>query len=210
MGKVELLVRPLAAWPGPQTPANRRDNGGRFLKVTPGAALDSLREELGHIRAKDCRIQLDVRDREITRYGELRADARPSSPGVVVYATHPRQGDIRFANDTFARWHHNVRAIAMTLEALRGIARWGAVRDEQQFAGFRALPGATALTMGVSAATAVLEAESGLTAPSVVTAEWLREAIRRARAATHPDAKGGDRVRWDQVEQAARVLGGGD
>lgn len=155
MSRVELPVHPMREWPGPPTPDYMRQYG-RFAKLTPGVALHSLREELGRINAKDCRIQIDVRDRDITRFGELRADARPGSPGVVVYATHPKQGDLRFACDTYRTWYHNVRAIAMTLEALRGIARWGAVRDEQQFAGFKALPGATALTMGTSAAKAVL------------------------------------------------------
>ena len=140
-------------------------------------------------------------------FGELRADAKPTSPGIVVYATHPRQGDLRFACDTYQRWWHNVRAVAKTLEALRGIARWGAVRDEQQFAGFRALPGATTLTMGVSAATKIIETESGTAAPNPVTAEWVREAGRRAKASTHPDVTK-DRVRWDAVESALRVLGG--
>jgi len=203
-----LLVRPLEVWPGPKTPEVMQRPVGAFFKLTPGAALDALRDELGRMRATDCCIQIAVRDRDISRFGELRADARPSHPGVVVFATHPRQGDLRFACDTYNRWWVNVRAVAMTLEALRGIARWGAVRDEQQFAGFRALPGATALTMGVAAATQILATESGLPLPNPVSAEWIREAGRRARAATHPDiAK--DRPRWDAVESALRVLGGG-
>jgi hypothetical protein len=175
--------------------------------VRPGGALDRLRTELARLGAKDCCIQVAVRDREITRYGELRADARPSRPGVVVYATHPKQGDLRFACDTYRTWFHNVNAIAMTLEALRGIARWGAVRDEQQFAGFKALPGSTALTMGTTAAKQILEEESGLPAPMPLTVDWLREASRRARAKAHPDVSG-DRARWDAVESAVRVLGG--
>lgn len=207
MSRVEILVRPLTSWPGPPTPHHARNAGWMFKKVTAGSALDSLRAELGHIHAKDCRIQIDVRERDITRFGELRADAKPASPGVVVYATHPRQGDVRFANDTYQKWWHNVRGIAMTLEALRGIARWGAVRDEQQFAGFRALPGATVLTMGVSAATSIIATESGMAAPDPVTVEWLREAGRRAKAATHPDVTH-SRERWDAVESALRVLGG--
>ncbi len=206
--RVELPVKSMGAWPGVPTPHDARSTGGAaWVKLTPGAALDSLRYELGFLRARDCCIQIDVRDRDITRFGELRADAKPTSPGIVVYATHPRQGDLRFACDTYRRWWHNVRAVAMTLEALRGIARWGAVRDEQQFAGFRALPGATSLTMGVSAATKIIETESGTSAPNPVTAEWVRDAGRRAKAATHPDVIK-SRVRWDAVESALRVLGG--
>lgn len=206
--RVELPVKALNTWPGPPTPHDARSLGGSgWSKLTAGAALDSLRRELGFLRARDCCIQIDVRERDITRFGELRADARPTSPGIVVYATHPRQGDLRFACDTYRLWWHNVRAVAMTLEALRGIARWGAVRDEQQFAGFRALPGATTLTMGVSAATKIIESESGTVAPNPVTMEWVRDAGRRAKAATHPDVTK-DRVRWDAVESALRVLGG--
>ena len=206
--RLELLVKPLTAWPGPQTPQSARSRGGSgWAKLTPGAALESLRRELGFLCARDCCIQVDVRDRDITRYGELRASANPTSPGVVIYATHPRQGDLRFACDTYRAWWHNVRAVAMTLAALRGIARWGAVRDEQQFAGFRALPGATVLTMGTSAATKIVETESGSVAPSPMTVEWLLDAARRAKAATHPDVLH-NRERWDAVESALRVLGG--
>ena len=208
MSRVELPVKPLTTWPGPQTPNNARSWGGAgWAKLTPGSALDGLRTELGRLNARDCCIQIDVRERDITRFGELRAEAKPTSPGIVIYATHPRQGDLRFACDTYHKWWHNVRAVAMTLEALRGIARWGAVRDEQQFAGFRALPGATTLTMGTGAATKIIESESGMTAPSPVTMEWVRDAGRRAKAATHPDMSH-DRVRWDAVESALRVLGG--
>ncbi len=208
MSRVPLPVRAMRAWPGPRTPDDARQWGGTMGKTTPGAALDRLRAELYRIGARDCCIEIAVSERNITRYGELRADARPAGPGVVVYATHPRQGDLRFACDTYRLWHRNVNAIALTLEALRGIARWGAVRDEQQFAGFRALPGATALTMGTSAATRILSEASGLTAPSPVTVDWLREARRRAMTKLHPDVSG-DRAAWDELEAAIRVLGGG-
>lgn len=207
MSRVELPIRSLTTWPGPETPDSARNFGGNMRKTTPGAAMDRLRTELERMHAWDCCIQINVRERDITRFGELRANARPYSPGVVIYATHPRQGDLRFACDTYRQWHHNVNAIAMTLEALRGIARWGAVRDEQQFAGFRALPGATSLTMGTSAAIKIIESESDMIAPKPMTVDWLKDAGRRARAATHPDVTM-DRVRWDAVESALRVLGG--
>lgn len=207
MSRLELPVKPLTTWPGPETPDAARSWGGAMQKTTPGSALDRLRTELVRMGATDCCIQIAVRDRDITRFGELRANAVPYQPGVVVYATHPRQGDLLFACDTYRKWHHNVNAIAMTLEALRGIARWGAVRDEQQFAGFKALPGATALTMGVTAATKILAEESGMVAPNPLTVDWLRDASRRAKAKAHPDVIG-DRARWDLVESAVRVLGG--
>jgi hypothetical protein len=35
----------------------------------------------------------------------------------------------------------------------------------------------------------------------------LKAAFRAAAKKTHPDAPGGDRFRWDQVDKAARLLG---
>ena len=35
----------------------------------------------------------------------------------------------------------------------------------------------------------------------------LERVLRAARGKAHPDRTGGDRARWDQVEQAARKLG---
>jgi hypothetical protein len=37
--------------------------------------------------------------------------------------------------------------------------------------------------------------------------EGQRHLLRRARAATHPDHRGGDQTEWDRVEDAARLLG---
>jgi hypothetical protein len=57
-------------------------------------------------------------------------------------------------------------------------------------------------------AIAVLERAAGDEAGSgVADEEALGRLFRRARAASHPDRFDGDRVRWDEVEQAGRVLG---
>lgn len=208
MARVELPVVPIVTWPRARTPENMRDMGGRMLKTTPGAALSRLREELFRMRAKDCRLAIAVRERDITRFGELRANATVQDPGVIVYFTHPTRGDLTFANDNYCRWWHNVNGIAMTIEALRGIDRWGAVQNAEQFAGFGKLPGFTSLTMGSTAAVAILSRESGLDVPYPMTPDWIREAGRKSRAATHPDVCR-ERKRWDDVEAALRAVGGG-
>jgi hypothetical protein len=57
-------------------------------------------------------------------------------------------------------------------------------------------------------AVAVLERAAGDEAGSTtVDEEALGRLFRRARAASHPDRFAGDRARWDEVEQAGRVLG---
>ena len=45
MSRVELPVKPLGAWPGPQTPASHRMNNSGWSKLTPGRCLDTLRSE---------------------------------------------------------------------------------------------------------------------------------------------------------------------
>ena len=203
---VFVEFRPLRAWPGAVTPAAERRSKWTF-KVTAGATLSELEQELARVQARDAFLEVDVRSiRDIRQDGRLRADASPVSPGVILYFTHPKAGDLRFACDSHDVWHHNVRGILLTLAALRAVDRYGAVRDGQQFTGFRALPSATGLTMGSTAAITIFEEATDERAEPR-TPERLRELFRLARSRWHPDRTGGDRTRWDQVEAAARVLG---
>lgn len=206
---VAVEFRPLRAWPGPETPASARRSKHAF-KVTAGATLSELETELSRHHAKDAYLEVNVRSpRDIRADGRMRADASPMTPGVILYYTHPRVGDLRFACDSYDVWHHNVRAILLTLDRLRDIDRYGAVRDGAQFTGFKALPSATGLTMGTTAALAIFEKASG-TRVVERTPEYLKFIYRTARANSHPDRNNGERAQWDQVEAAARVLGVAD
>ncbi len=203
---VFVEFRPLRIWPRRETPAGERKGRWSF-KVTAGATLSELETELARHGARDAYLEVNVRSsRDIRADGRLRADASPITPGVILYYTHPVAGDLRFACDTYELWHHNVRGILFTLQDLRSIDRHGAVQDGAQFTGFRALPSATGLTMGSTAALRIFEEASGMRCEPR-TPERLAEVYRAARAATHPDRTGGVRTQWDQVEAAARVLG---
>ena len=203
---VFVEFRPLRAWPGAKTPLYKRRSKWTF-KATAGATLKELEEELARIRARDAFLEVDVKSvRDIRADGRLRADASPITPGVILYFTHPKAGDLRFASDGHELWHHNVRAILLTLEALRAVDRYGAVQEGQQFTGFRALPSATGLTMGSTAALEILEEVTQQRAEPR-TPERLKELYRLARSLSHPDRNGGNQAKWDQVEAAARVLG---
>lgn len=203
---VFVEFRPLRAWPGKSTPAAKRRSRWTF-KATAGATLKELEEELARIRARDAFLEVDVKSvRDIRADGRLRADASPVTPGVILYFTHPKAGDLRFASDSHELWHHNVRAILLTLDRLRDIDRYGAVQEGQQFTGFRALPSATGLTMGSTAALEILEQMTEQRAEPR-TPERLKELYRLARVRTHPDLNRGDQTKWDQVEAAGRVLG---
>ena len=77
----------------------------------------------------------------------LRTDGYPFAskriirdPGVAVYFKYKNKPMV-FACDNYIHMEHNLRAIELTINALRGINRWGASDMlERAFTGFTALP----------------------------------------------------------------------
>lgn len=64
----------------------------------------------------------------------------PNDPGVAVYFTYKKK-QVCFACDRWVKIEDNMQAIAKTIDALRGIARWGTGdMMEAAFRGFAALP----------------------------------------------------------------------
>ncbi len=117
----------------------------------------------------------------------------PDDPGVAVYFTYKKR-PMSFACDRWDKIEHNMRAIVKTIEALRGIARWGTGDMlEAAFNGFVALP----------APGAVRPWWEVLGLPSTTTHDAIRDAYRRLRSEHHPD-KGGSATRFDEVERAYR------
>lgn len=123
----------------------------------------------------------------------LAGQRTPEDTGVAVYFLYKKR-QMSFACDRWQKIEHNMQAIAKTIEALRGIARWGTGDMlEAAFTGFMALaaPGAARPwweVLGVS---------------QRASNDELREAYRRLRSEHHPD-KGGSATRFDEVEQAYR------
>lgn len=65
---------------------------------------------------------------------------QPGDPGVAVYFQR-RGKSLVFACDRWLKIEHNMRAIVKTIDAMRGIERWGSAdMVDQAFAGFAALP----------------------------------------------------------------------
>lgn len=199
-----IIFRPLRAWPYQPTPAHQREKWPGA--VTVSKALDGLRQQLRLLGCDDLAyIEADVEDRHIRQDGQLYASARAASPAVIVSARHRRLGDLRWANDRYLTFDQNVRAIAMTIQNLRAIDRYGCVRDNEQFTGFKAIHSQASNTMTREAALTVFRRHAS--SPFVDTHESLQRAYRSARSRTHPDVNGGNQSAWDAVEAAARVLG---
>lgn len=181
MRSVKVTFRPLTLWPGKST-ANRR----RSPFDSPwSSTTDLLDRELHHLGARDVVLQLALSEYDIRNDGMPRANARkPSHPGVVL-AFSSRYGPLQYATDTFDDWQANVRAIALALEALRKVDRYGITKRGEQYAGWKALPAQT-----------TSEADRGR--------ELIMQhgSVTAALKATHPD-HGGNAADFHAV-QAAR------
>jgi hypothetical protein len=171
-----------------------------------------LLREVKALRGRDLVLEVDVLDGQIRNDGRLyaRAIARSSAVRVAFESMH---GPLTYATDLFPTWQDNVRAIALGLEALRRVDRYGITKRGEQYAGWKALPAGQATPashMTADEAWAILGSYQSAPISQFCArndSAALALAYRRARAANHPDRRGGDRTLWDQVEQAARVLG---
>lgn len=205
----DYRVTPLPAlWPAKQTPSYARKRPQ--FKTIWTRALDLLAREIAMLRGSRVEIAIDIQDRHLRVDGGLRADARPSSPAVIV-SFDTKDGRLQFPCDTFSFWQENVDAIARALEALRMVNRYG-VQQGKQYAGFKAIPPTTSATGSAYQAAvniASLAYRDGPIAPHVREMLGKRDvacdAVRIAKARAHPDA-GGNAELFSAVGHAAQIL----
>lgn len=172
--------------------------------------LDLLGREVGALKGRDVVLEIDVEEKDLRLDGTLRANARPASAAVAL-AFESKHGSLfyrcdRFFTQTWSQqpaWQHNVRAIALTLQSLRAVDRYGATETGQQYVGWKALPAGTAMPASHMTSDAAAELLRGYAA----IGDSLQSAWKAARAKTHPDRNDGAREAWDRVETAAAVLG---
>jgi hypothetical protein len=110
--------------------------------TTFGRARDDVIAEISRLGGKDVIISSNI---PLRRDGYPMASARtPTDVGIAVYFTHKGK-QLCFANDKYTSLEGNITGIARTIEALRGIARWGTGdMMESAFTGFQALPSPSA------------------------------------------------------------------
>lgn len=162
-----------------------------------------LMDEVDRLDGKNVVLELDVREKDIRLDGRLRADARPTSPGVRL-AFESRVGALTYATDRYRSWLANARAIALGLQALRAVDRYGITQRGEQYTGFKALPSGTPMSAGEPRMTESTAAE--LLRGYAEAGATLAKAYKAAVKATHPDL-GGNREAFDRVQAAAQVMG---
>lgn len=199
------------------------------FRVDWNTTLRHLETEVAHLKGRDVTIHLDVLPAALRRDRTALLAGQYCPPQVVVTFDTKTRGELSFRSDAFVNqhnsgmssWRHNVRAVALTLEALRAGDRYGCLEAGEQYEGLKALPaGATALggpaaTMTRREAAEYLEraaiGEEGAVRERAVqsildSVDVARDTLKHARSATHPDHRGA-RDEWDRVEQAAAALG---
>jgi hypothetical protein len=198
---------PLQWPPGrPRTEHWRRERAK--FDVTFSRARDNIVAEVSRLAGKYPDPQIVISTNiALRRDGLPLANQRqPDDPGVAVYFLYKKRS-MSFACDRWQKIEHNMQAIAKTIEALRGIARWGTGDMlEAAFSGFTALPPPPAAGPGAAPAQRHWRNVFGT---GVHTREQLQDVYRRLASAYHPD-RGGDQHKMAELnaarEQALREL----
>lgn len=202
-----LQVEPLEVWPG----TLRTSRPDSPFTASLSNTEDLLDRELHAIGARGATVmQLAVASGDLRLDGRMRADARPSHPGVVLSVTDSRRGALRFACDRYRTWQDNLRAIALGMEALRKVDRYGITADDEQYAGFRAIPRAAddGMPSTPSEAAALLASLSDEPAWQITTSSvCARAAYRKALKKVHPDLADDDGSgAFERVQHAWALL----
>lgn len=168
------LTRPRTKW---------RDSA-RF-DTSFARARDNIVEQIGLLCGRGTRADLIISTNiPLRRDGLPLANQRtPNDVGVAVYFTYKKQ-QMCFACDRWKRVEDNMQAIAKTIEALRGVARWGTGDMLQSaFTGFAALP-------APGQATARGWREVLEVGPQERNLDVIRDRYRRLSTLRHPDRGG--------------------
>lgn len=193
-------IRYQALRPSDWTKADTTDRRSSPFRSTWSQTERDLLEEIRHLGAFELVISVDVDEDELRRDGAgLLANAKVRSPRVIVWVDGDA-GPMSFQVDKFAQYRDNVRAVALGLNSLRRLDRYGMADTGQQYTGWLALPSAGESTD--VAATVIAEAAR---IPLERVLEDPKAAVRQAQIRTHPD-RGGDPDAFQRVTEAAEAL----
>lgn len=173
-------------WPKswPKTHPSKRESGHQFKQSLAGA-LAGLREEIRRLGGKNLVLSSNY----------SLGNEHPKEPGVVAYFDYDEK-PTAIPCDRWVRVEANVRAIALTIEAMRGMERWGAKHMiTAMFSGFTALPERTGKSCWETL---------GLQSEPLPTEDAVLAAYRTKAQTAHPD-KGGSSEAFQELTQAKDI-----
>lgn len=183
-----MTVAPIRQWPGELT----RNRSRSLFKAGLSDTLDLLDREIGHLcdtrsQRMSAELLIAIPAGDLWRLdGKPRANAVAEHPGVI-FSLESKHGHLSYPCDTFTTWQDNLRAIALALEALRKVDRYGVTKRGEQYRGFMALE-ATSAPAGFSSAAEAREWLSDRFSPN--QQHSVRVLVRVAKRAAHPDTGG--------------------
>lgn len=182
---MRATFRPLPAWPYREQPARPAT-----YKASYARTLQDLEYEIERLDGRELIIGLVADD------SQIRSDAKVHHPGVEVSFEVPGGRRLTFHTDVHkgyaSSWQDNLRAIALGLEALRAVSRYGITTGiGEQYAGF---------------------AQIGAGGPDPARGQALVAAaggVRQAQRKHHPDHGGLDRDFVDVQAYVTSIEAGG-
>jgi hypothetical protein len=205
-----ITYRPIERWPREFTKSRRRSP----FKAAYHTTMMLLERELRHVHARNAVVQLALgSDQFRISDGKPYANATPQHPGVVV-GFETNKMPLAFPCDTYLTWIENLRAIALALDALRRVDRYGVTKHAEQYRGWNALPPAGPIVTPppmtpreaaewlAKGSTMNIIYHDVLSRTDVYRAAWRESALK-----LHPDANSGlDRPEWHKLQAAKMVL----
>lgn len=185
-------------WPDgwKRTPYHRRKKSRYSVKMSQ--ARDSLLHELKLLGARDVVISTNI---TLRRDGLPYANGpEPMDPGVAVYWSKNKEQQV-IACDCWSTVTSNMRAVGLTVAALRQIERTGASQIlERAFLGFKALPPAASNgSMNHDQALTLLGLSPG------ASEEEIQRRYKQLAQEMHPD-HGGSQEQMTKLNQAKDTL----
>lgn len=188
---------------------------GQF-KSSLSDTITKISDELDKLDVSAAVIELDVSSNELRR---IKREGFPrwhdeQSPCVRLTFSHPELGPLQYPCGTYYCQKHNLRAIALTLEALRAIDRYGACSGSQQYEGFKGLPPGEeqeryfANSLEAAEYVAELAGKSASSAEAILDdREYFTFCYKSAAKSAHPDSGGSDK-KFQTLQQAKELIDG--
>jgi hypothetical protein len=217
---LKIQIKAITHWNGKETTEPRRSQFRQTYRNT----TQILEKELSYldIRTDSLFIEMYVHPNQVRADGQLRADARPYKQGVKLtfdlitwsepIPSEPGRRRIKFQTvtypcDAFDSWQDNLRAIALSLEALRKVERFGVLKFNEVVARL-ALPSAEGKTTTREDAAFFLANYSSYLQNHILTDKSIAKlAFREAAQKLHPDRKNENMTLWLLLEEAKKTLG---
>jgi hypothetical protein len=219
---VRLITRPIIRWPG--TLLNEAQRKDHPFEADWRSTLQLLDTEVRQLGANEAVLQMALDEADIKLDGSPYANARPKHPGVILSVETKKQGPLSFPCDRFRErhwrsslsgWQANVRAVALAMQALRKVDRYGITTQGEQYVGWKAI--GSGIPMGAGdepkmtaedAARLLIDAADEAVAGPLDIIEGRVDATsiyREAAKRHHPDV-GGDPDLFRKLTEARDLL----